>query len=205
MKASDILHHLEDERCYESLSNLLVENKIDDEDWRFVITPKFKSDDYMISNLGRVLSLPRYRLYNENQRSRVKHRKFQPAGLMKPGAQPSGHLTITIMENKKPFRTHVHRLVAWAFIGPQPSEHYVRHLDGNPANNHLSNLAYGTPWENITDTFGPAGSTGFGIVIGSSLERRIRTALTQDGNPHAVLLEILDLVERSRANLKVRS
>ena len=205
MEMSEILTYLEDDRCRASLSELLLENQKENEDWRFVVTPKFVSSDYMVSNLGRVLSLPRYRLYHANHRSRVQHRKFQPSGIMRPGAQPSGHLTITIMENKKPFRTHVHRLVAWAFLGPQPPEHFVRHLDGDPSNNDLTNLAYGTPWENITDTFGPAGSTGLGIIIGSSLERRIRSALTQNGDPIKVLQEILELLERSRANLKAKS
>lgn len=45
----------------------------------------------------------------------------------------------------------VHRLVARAFIGECPPGYQVRHLDGNPANAHLSNLAYGTASENALD------------------------------------------------------
>jgi len=41
----------------------------------------------------------------------------------------------------------VHRLVAFAHlrVPPTPLHNYVTHLDGNIANNHVSNLAYATP------------------------------------------------------------
>lgn len=46
----------------------------------------------------------------------------------------------------------IHQLVALAFVGPRPSPvHEVRHLDGNPANNDASNLAWGTRSENAMD------------------------------------------------------
>lgn len=49
--------------------------------------------------------------------------------------------------------THkVHRLVLLAFVGPARSKsHVCRHLDGNPANNTLSNLAWGTQQQNWDD------------------------------------------------------
>ena len=199
MKLTEIT--LEDERCRNAFTRIVAEIDCDGEDWRYVVTTKFVSDDYLVSDQGRVMSLPRYRYYEPNARSQVKHRKFQPGGLMRSGTQPSGHQTITIIQKKSPFKSHVHRLVAWTFRGPQPVGLHVRHLDGNPGNNRLVNLEYGTPWENITDTFGPAGSTGIGIVIGSSLERRINTAISGQGDPVSVLHEILELLERSRKNL----
>jgi hypothetical protein len=40
----------------------------------------------------------------------------------------------------------------FAFIGPPPTtKHEVRHLDGNPGNNALSNLCWGTHTENMQD------------------------------------------------------
>jgi len=45
----------------------------------------------------------------------------------------------------------VHRLVAAAFIGPCPDGLQVRHLDGNPSNNNVINLAYSTAKENNAD------------------------------------------------------
>lgn len=46
----------------------------------------------------------------------------------------------------------IHRLVLCAFVGPRPQGACTRHLDGNPANNYLGNLCYGTPKENVADT-----------------------------------------------------
>ena len=49
-------------------------------------------------------------------------------------------------------RTHIHRLVAECFLGPPPSpKACVRHLDGNPRNNTISNLAWGTYLDNEND------------------------------------------------------
>lgn len=46
---------------------------------------------------------------------------------------------------------YVHEAVAAAFIGPRPNGQYVRHLDGDRANNTRSNIAYGTPAQNTDD------------------------------------------------------
>lgn len=46
---------------------------------------------------------------------------------------------------------YVHRLVLEAFVGECPDRMECRHLDGDPANNRLSNLCWGTPKENMAD------------------------------------------------------
>lgn len=46
---------------------------------------------------------------------------------------------------------YVHQLVALVFIGPRPDGAEVRHLDGDPLNNTLTNLVYGTTAENAQD------------------------------------------------------
>ena len=48
-------------------------------------------------------------------------------------------------------RKAVHHLVMFAFVGPRPAGMECRHLDGDPTNNHLSNLKWGTPAENHAD------------------------------------------------------
>lgn len=47
--------------------------------------------------------------------------------------------------------TYIHKLVLETFVGPRPEGMECRHLDGNPANNQLDNLAWGTPVENAAD------------------------------------------------------
>lgn len=45
----------------------------------------------------------------------------------------------------------VHVLVLEAFVGPRPEGQEARHLDGDPTNNRLNNLAWGTRSENFDD------------------------------------------------------
>lgn len=49
------------------------------------------------------------------------------------------------------FTRTAHRLVLETFVGPKPSGHECRHLDGNRANNNVSNLRWGTHRENTDD------------------------------------------------------
>lgn len=64
---------------------------------------------------------------------------------------PSGHLTVCLARAGFRWTTQVHRIVMRAFAGPRPEGLEVRHLDGDPTNNGLTNLAYGTPLENASD------------------------------------------------------
>ena len=63
-----------------------------------------------------------------------------------------GHLHTTLYRNGKRINTFVHHLVLETYIGPRPLGNVCRHKDGNPANNHLINLCWGTPKENTQDS-----------------------------------------------------
>lgn len=52
---------------------------------------------------------------------------------------------------KKRFTRTVHSLLMLAFVGERKKGFVVRHLDGNPKNCNLSNLAYGTQKQNMLD------------------------------------------------------
>ncbi len=43
----------------------------------------------------------------------------------------------------------VHRMIAECYLGPIPKNKEVDHIDGNPSNNHVSNLQYLTREENM--------------------------------------------------------
>jgi len=45
----------------------------------------------------------------------------------------------------------IHRLVLETFVGPRPVGMECRHMNGNPANNNLNNLCWGTRKENQQD------------------------------------------------------
>ena len=94
---------------------------------------------YEVSDLGRVRSLDRITDRGRNWRGRF----------MTPSVMPTGYLTVTLWRDGKQ-RTHlVHRLVLTTFVGPSESE--VRHLHGDPSDNRLSELAWGTHSENQFD------------------------------------------------------
>lgn len=56
-----------------------------------------------------------------------------------------------LRRDKTQERIYVHRAIAEAFFGPCPDGMQCRHLDGNPRNNAVENLAWGTPEENHAD------------------------------------------------------
>lgn len=66
---------------------------------------------------------------------------------LKQYKESSGYMTVAIRGKT----TGVHKLVAHAFLGNQKRGIQVRHLDGDPTNNDLSNLKYGTGKENADD------------------------------------------------------
>jgi hypothetical protein len=73
---------------------------------------------------------------------------------LNPTRMNSGYLSVGIYEDRgEPATTClIHRLVVEAFDGPAPEgKTDVRHLDGNPQNNHLTNLCWGTRSENMLD------------------------------------------------------
>lgn len=64
-----------------------------------------------------------------------------------------GYIPVQLSDgNGKIIRTHLHRLLAISFISPPPTKKsVVRHLDGNPRNNAISNLAWGSYKDNEDD------------------------------------------------------
>lgn len=69
---------------------------------------------------------------------------------MKPSLSPHGYLTTTVMINGKRKTMPIHSAVAKSFLGDKTIEGLVvNHKDGNKQNNHISNLEWVTPKENI--------------------------------------------------------
>ena len=65
--------------------------------------------------------------------------------------QAKGYLTVSISNGKRARPVGIHQLVADSYISPALPGQQVRHLDGNPANNTRSNLAYGDALQNAGD------------------------------------------------------
>lgn len=65
---------------------------------------------------------------------------------------PSGHKAVHLYRNGRSERRLVHRLVLEAFVGPAPDGHECLHGDGDPGNNFVENLRWGTHSENMLDS-----------------------------------------------------
>lgn len=70
---------------------------------------------------------------------------------MSPAVHSAGYRLVDLIRDGERHGRLVHRLVLEAFIGPSPKGMECRHLDGNPANNRLDNLMWGTRSENAGD------------------------------------------------------
>jgi len=70
---------------------------------------------------------------------------------MRPMTSRDGHLYVIAYVQDRGVKLWAHRAVLAAFVGPCPPELECRHLDGDPSNNCVGNLAWGTRAENMRD------------------------------------------------------
>lgn len=78
--------------------------------------------------------------------------------ILKPYRNHKACHVIIYVRNKhsrksRPITRVIHRLVLETFIGSRPDKMECRHLDGNPHNNRLDNLIWGSALENAADRF----------------------------------------------------
>lgn len=104
------------------------------EKWRSVVGYEGR---YEISDCGNVRSL---RTPCGTYRQHPLTRKSQTTAC--------GHLKIQL---QRPKNFYIHRLVLEAFVGSCPPGLQCRHLDGDPTNNALGNLVWGTQIQNYAD------------------------------------------------------
>ncbi len=92
---------------------------------------------YQISDYGRV--------------RRIKGHLCRKTRVLKLVLNTNGYPSIQLWANNKYTTNRIHTLVLATFVGPKPSKMECRHLDGNPTNNRLNNLKWGTRSENQKD------------------------------------------------------
>lgn len=97
--------------------------------------------NYAISRDGRVWSKPRTTPHGHKRKGRW----------LKLSPLKGGYIRVDLKLAKKSYTLKVHRLVLETWVGLCPVGMNTRHLDGNPANNNLSNLQWGTFGENWDD------------------------------------------------------
>jgi len=165
------------------------------ESWRIVPS----EPHYEVSNLGRVRSLDFQvtcigkggNLYTRSHRGRM----------LKPVLQPgTGYFEITVdsaryVNNRRvPRRRSIASMVLEAFVGSRPSkQHQSRHLDDDPKNNKLTNLAWGLHADNMQDkkrngrVWKPKGELHPNAKLTDDQIRQIRKAYKRYGKAHILL------------------
>jgi hypothetical protein len=126
-------HSMAPERAQRALPAVIA-----GEEWRPV-----DGAHYEVSNLGNLRRGPQP----------VQSRATYPGRPVKRSLNGGGRVIATLtLPSGKQKTFMLHRLVAAAFLG-QPPEGMplVRHLDGDPGNNTVGNLKYGTAAENTAD------------------------------------------------------
>ena len=115
--------------------------------WKYV--PGYEGK-YVVSNMGRVKSLER-KVRSVNWYTGKEFFRTVKERILKPGPSNSGHLSVVLGHGEA--GKQVHQLVMKAFVGDPPEGMEVRHLNGDPTDNRLENLEYGTRTENILDVY----------------------------------------------------
>ncbi len=106
---------------------------------------------YEASTLGRIRSVDRI-VYSRNWHTGISFKRIIKGKILHPGRYcKSGHLSVVLGHNAK--GSPVHQLIMRTFVGDCPKGYEVLHKNGNPEDNRLINLHYGTRTENILDVY----------------------------------------------------
>lgn len=104
-------------------------------EWRKVVGNEGWEENYLISDDGRVFSL-------------ISNRELKPYAKSRGYGYKRRDYTVSITHNGKQRHPKISRMVAMAFIPNPLNKEQVNHIDGNPLNNHVSNLEWTTNKEN---------------------------------------------------------
>lgn len=153
---------------------------------------------YLVSNLGRIRSVDRVVLSTAGIK-----RKFK--GVVLSQYAPMGqYYRVSLRSTKQ--NSIVHRLIAEAFIPNPENKSQINHKDGDKLNNHVSNLEWCTPSENIQHAFDT------GLKIGKHISKKVICTKTGKvyesakeaakilGYKHGTLCNILNETFRPNSN-----
>jgi hypothetical protein len=148
---------------------------------------------YQASSLGNIKSLDRFVKCAHGGRRSV------PGRILKPGRFcKAGHVSVTLGHGAN--GSPVHYLVMLTFKGERPTGADIRHLDGNPKNNNIHNLCYGSRTENILDVY-HIGGTWRKLGIEDVITIRNRLSKAEKGSSIA---RDLNLSQGAISNIKTR-
>ena len=107
-----------------------------EEVWKDI--PEYKGF-YMASNKGRIKSITR----GVGNRTGSGF-SIRPGKLLSCPKDADGYPRVTLSKKGQPKSFYVHNLIMLAFVGTKKEHEQTMHLDGDPGNNNLENLRYGS-------------------------------------------------------------
>lgn len=110
---------------------------------------------YQASSLGRIKSLKR-KVRSVNHYTGKEFFRTVNERILRPGRYcKNGHVSVVLGRgsNGRP----VHQLIMRTFVGEPPEGQEVLHINGDPLDNRLHNLRYGSRTENILDVYKQGG------------------------------------------------
>ena len=153
----------------------------DIEEWRDI--PNYEGL-YQVSSFGRVKSLPKYKCKTER--------------MLVPYTDKDGYKRYTLCPNNKDrCRFFAHRLVGYVFIGNPDRLPEIDHIDGDPSNNHVSNLRWCTHKENSNNPITRKRKSESKKGLIKSEETRRKLSIAHKGRklqPHVLAM----LIEKNR-------
>ncbi len=155
---------------------------------------------YQVSDIGRVKRMVSIKCKKERIRKLV--------------ITNDGRYSVSLYRNNKGQGMLVHRLVLMAFVGFPNCNEITRHLDGNPTNNNLYNLRWGTHKENHADSVRHGTNTQPPMVDNSgskngrsklteSQASKIRTMAKNSKHTQREIAEIFGITQQTVSDIKV--
>ena len=89
--------------------------------------------------------IPGYPGYEVSDQGQVRSQR----GVLSAHTVRGGYKLTYLYLDRKRYHFFIHRLVMTVFVGPCPEGYEIDHIDGDPANNALTNLRYVTHSENM--------------------------------------------------------
>lgn len=97
--------------------------------------------------------IPNFPKYEVSDTGLIRNKKNKKILAMSKSKKFTTYLRVTLFKDGVRYYKQLHRLVAEAFISNPENKPQVDHIDGNGENNHVNNLQWVSPSENIRKSF----------------------------------------------------
>lgn len=146
---------------------------------------------YMVSDRGDIMSMKTGR---GAQKGKILSQCYTGAGYKK----------VTLRRDHKSYQVMTHRAVAMAFIPNPDKKGYVNHIDGDKANNVVSNLEWVTASENCLHSIRALGNRHGGVEHSVKLTKQQAVEIIKSDLPNIELAHLYGVSDSMISRIKKR-